>query len=70
MRDKILDIQDYIVEHTPHCTAELICVRCLHRWIGVWPEECLLKDLSCPHCKNKGAVITTGQILEEDYGDT
>lgn len=62
------DFDDYKTEHTPHRTAELICVRCYTRWIGAWPEDILLKDLSCPHCKQSGAVITTGQILEDDYG--
>ena len=61
----ILDYDDYIVNNTPHCTAELICVRCYERWIGVWPEGVLLKELSCPSCRMKGAVISTGQFLED-----
>lgn len=64
----VKDFDDYKIEHTPHCTAELICVHCYTRWIGVWAKVVLLKDLSCPHCKERGTVITTGQILEDDYG--
>lgn len=63
---QIIDIN----ENKPHCTAELMCVNCLHRWIGVWPADTWLKDLLCPHCNHVGGVITTGQLLEEDYGDT
>ena len=34
-----------ICENSPHCVAELICVRCGKRWIGVWPEGTPLKSL-------------------------
>lgn len=58
---------DYVQEHTPHNTAELICVHCTSRWIGVWPQGVLLKDLACPYCSTRGTVITTGQMLEDEY---
>lgn len=65
------DFTDYVMEHTPHCTTELICIRCFCRWIGVYPITLPLKHLQCPDCGDIGTVITTGQILEEDYyGDT
>lgn len=60
------DFREYVENNTPHCTAELICINCKERWIGVWPEELWLKDLTCPNCKQKGYVITTGQDLMED----
>lgn len=47
-----------------HCVAELICVRCGKRWIGVWPEKTLLKELECENC-GPGFVIKTGQDVEE-----
>ena len=66
---KELSFNDYVAENTPHCTAELICIKCVNRWIGCWPETLQLKDIICPYCNKEGGVITTGQILEEDYSD-
>ena len=53
-----------ICENSPHRVAELICVRCGKRWIGVWPEKTLLKELECENC-GPGFVIKTGQDMEE-----
>lgn len=53
-----------IEANLPHTVAELICVKCGKRWIGVWPESTLLKDLECENC-GPGFVIKTGQDLEE-----
>ena len=64
---EVIDFEKYVMENTPHATAELICIHCKKRWIGVWPESVWLKDLTCPHCSVKGGVITTGQFLPEDY---
>lgn len=55
-----------IEENLPHAISEVICVRCCHRWISVRPTTCLLKDLECPECNKSGAVIETGQILEQE----
>ena len=63
---KNLNFQEYVEKHTPHDTAELICIKCYERWIGVWPHTTWLKDMSCPYCKQRGTIITTGQILEEE----
>ena len=63
---KVFNFEDYVAEHTPHCTAELICINCKERWIGVWPEQVPLKDLSCPYCRQRGFIITTGQFLPDD----
>ena len=49
----------------PHEVAEVICVRCLYRYIAVMPEFSPLKDLECPHCRKRGALIKTGQEYEE-----
>lgn len=33
--------------------AELICLKCKKRWIGVFPTTLLLKDIECT-CGEKG----------------
>lgn len=43
--------------------AELICLKCKKRWIGVFPTTLLLKDIECT-CGEKGYVIKTGQSLD------
>jgi len=43
--------------------AELMCLKCKHRWIGVYPTTLLLKDIECT-CGKKGYVINTGQSLD------
>lgn len=48
----------------PHIVSELICVKCSRRWIGVRPQETLLKNIECPDCKECGGVIETGQDME------
>lgn len=56
-----------IEEKMPHKVSEVICVRCMHRWIDVRPVGTLLKVLVCPKCGVAGGVIETGEeILEED----
>ena len=47
-----------------HEVSELICLKCLRRWTGVYPVRALLKDLKC-QCGCKGFVIKTGQTLPE-----
>ena len=54
----IVNIDDY----RPHEVSELICLKCFHRWIGVYPEYTLLKDLECK-CGEVGYVIKTGQTV-------
>ena len=51
-------------ENLEHEVCELICLKCLNRWIGVFPTETLLKDIECK-CGEVGYVIKTGQTLEE-----
>jgi len=55
----------YIEENLPHEVAEVICLKCLKRWIAVYPIKCQLKDLECT-CGCTGYVIKTGQTFEED----
>jgi len=54
----------HIEDAMPHEVAELICLKCLHRWVGVYPETTLLKDIECK-CGTIGAVIKTGQTIQE-----
>lgn len=52
-----------------HEVAELICLKCLNRWVGVYPEETLLKNIECK-CGEVGYVIKTGQTIEEVINKT
>jgi len=49
----------------PHIVSEVVCLKCLKRWIAVRPEETLLKDLECPQCGEIGFAIETGEMLKE-----
>ncbi len=49
-------------QNLPHKVSEVICLRCLNRWIAVRPEDTLLKQLECPLC-GKGLVIETGEEI-------
>ena len=53
-----------IAENLPHEVAELICLKCLKRWIGVYPERSWLNTFECT-CGCMGAVIKPGQTLPE-----
>ena len=61
----IIDMNDYM----PHEVQEVICVKCLKRWIAVYKEGTLLKDIECPECHNSGYVIATGQDISAMQGD-
>lgn len=52
------------IEEFPHKVSEVICVRCLKRWIAVRPEETQLKDMECPGCRMTGSLIETGEELQ------
>ena len=54
----------YIEDDTEYEVAELICLKCLNRWIGVYPSELPLKDIEC-QCGESGYVIKTGQALPD-----
>jgi hypothetical protein len=56
-------IQDYNA-NTPHLVQEVICVKCFHRYLAVYPVGTWLKELECETC-GKGFIIATGQEIEE-----
>lgn len=47
----------------PHEVSEVICLKCLKRWIAVYPSGTWLKDLHCK-CGETGYVINTGQLID------
>ena len=53
-----------IEQNLPHEVSELICLKCLNRWIGVYPTDTPLKELECK-CGKVGYVIKTGQTLPD-----
>ena len=52
-------------KNLPHEVSEVICLKCLRRWIAVYPQDTQLKDLECS-CGEIGYVIKTGQTLPEE----
>ena len=56
---KLIDLD----EHRPHLVSEVICLKCLRRWIDVRPEDVPLKLLQCPYCRERGYVIETGERI-------
>lgn len=59
MMNKVVPIE----ANMPHTVSEVMCVKCLTRWICVRPSSVLLKDIECT-CGYTGAVIETGQDLD------
>ncbi len=53
-----------IEENLVHEVSEVICLKCLHRWIDVYPQATALKELECK-CGAVGYVIKTGQTFED-----
>ena len=53
-------------EMRPHCVSEAVCLKCLHRWIAVYPQDTPLKLLECPKCGERGYVVKTGQDIGGD----
>lgn len=60
-----MNIEDYI----PHICQEVICLKCLYRWIDVRPQGTLLKQIECPQCNEIGFVIATGEEVFDEYGE-
>lgn len=56
-----------------HKVSMVICLKCLKRWIAVRPADVKLADLVCPVCELPGAVIETGEeineipVIQEEY---
>lgn len=67
---KTINFSEYKENNEPHIVQEVVCLKCLHRWIAVRPKGTLLKDLKCANlsflCGVTGYVIATGQELEVD----
>lgn len=57
-----------IEDNLPHEVSEVICLKCLYRWIAVYPQTTLLKTLECK-CGEVGYVIKTGQTIESEEYD-
>ena len=62
----IISFNEYREKHTPHLVGEVVCLKCLHRYIVCYPETTLLKELECGKCGEVGYIIATGQIIEEE----
>ena len=61
MAKRLLSFED----NQPHEIAEVICLKCMKRWIGVYPIDTPLKTLECGKCGEIGYVIKTGQTLPD-----
>ena len=61
MSNQVIDLDT----RRPHKISEVICVKCLHRWIAVRPVTTDLKGLERPGCAFVGAAIETGEVIEE-----
>lgn len=51
-----------------HEVSELICLKCFHRRITVYPTSLMLADMEC-ECGAVGFLIKTGQTLPESGGE-
>ena len=58
---KILDFTEY----KPHKVSEVVCLKCLHRWLASRPCETILVELECPECRSIGFTIETGEEINE-----
>ena len=41
--------------------SQVICLRCLRRWISARPVDTRLDELECPDCGLQGFAIETGE---------
>jgi hypothetical protein len=53
---KVVDFE----QNLQHKVSEVMCAKCLKRWIAIRPSETLLKQLECEKC-GSGFVIETGE---------
>lgn len=68
---EVISLEDYLdrkIASEPHEVSELICVRCFYRYIGVYHDNSLLRNMICPKCGQAGAIIKTGQSLQKGDG--
>jgi len=61
---EIIDIE----VNLPHDISEVICLKCLDRWIAVYPTRAYLKKFECKN-GHIGFVIKTGQDLVKEPSD-
>lgn len=54
-----------INDNTPHKVSEVVCLKCLYRWIAVRPTVTLLRQLQCPNCGQSGFAIETGEEINK-----
>ena len=55
---------DKIDNYREHIVSEVVCLKCLSRWIAVRPNKTLLKKIECNTC-GPGFVIETGENINE-----
>lgn len=68
----VISYEDKVNEkyaNQPHEVCELICIQCGHRYVGMYPESTLLKNLECPVCSKVGWIIKTGQTIDSSMID-
>jgi len=51
-----------INDSKPHQASEVVCLKCLSRWIAVRPTTTQLRQLECQNC-GQGYVIETGELI-------
>lgn len=54
----------FFADRLPHKVSEVVCLKCLGRWVAVRPVGTKLVDLECKSC-GPGFVIETGEELKE-----
>lgn len=65
MSDNVIEFESSLL----YKASEIVCLKCLHRWIAVRPEGVLLKKLECPNCGERGFAIETGEEMPEELQD-
>ena len=63
VKSEIVEKPESIEKNLRHEVSELMCLKCLNRWVGVYPDDVLLKNIACK-CGEVGYVIKTGQTTE------
>ena len=53
----------HIDDYRPHSISEVVCLKCLNRWVAIRPKGTPLKNLECSNC-GCGFVIETGEVIE------
>lgn len=62
----VIDMNEFLEEMSPHKVSEVICLKCLKRWLAVRPEGTTLISLECPSCHSTGFVIETGENIKQE----